>query len=78
MADRSTGWRRAIFKRDRYRCTYCGCEVHRRDPRHPKYATIDHIVPLSKGGMSIDSNVTTACRECNGKKGNKMPAQVPA
>ena len=33
--------------------------------------TIDHVHPRSKGGDSTWTNLTTACRECNSKKGNK-------
>ncbi len=35
-----------------------------------KYATIDHIQPLSKGGLDAPSNWQLACHECNQKKGN--------
>lgn len=35
----------------------------------PDYPTIDHIVPLSKGGPHLWSNVQVACAECNIAKG---------
>lgn len=53
-----------IFRRDNYTCQYCG--LHSK-----KMMTIDHVHPRSKGGDSSWTNLTTACRECNSKKGNK-------
>ena len=35
--------------------------------------TRDHVVPLSKGGKDLWSNVVTACRNCNIRKGNRTP-----
>lgn len=42
-------------------CSYCG------DPAD----TVDHIVPVSKGGSSEVENLTAACNSCNGGKCNK-------
>lgn len=53
-----------IFLRDEYHCQYCGVEVTR------KTATLDHVLPQSHGGRSIWENCTTACSDCNSKKGN--------
>lgn len=36
--------------------------------------TIDHIFPLSKGGNNTLSNLQIACKRCNSKKGNRLPA----
>lgn len=36
-----------------------------------KKATIDHVIPLSKGGKMYDTNnLVIACERCNSKKGN--------
>lgn len=59
--------RRNIYLRDRYCCQYCG----ERFP--PIELTYDHVIPRSKGGETIWSNILTACLRCNGQKGNKMP-----
>lgn len=43
-------------------CHYCNKEVGRDD------LTMDHIVPLSRGGKSTKGNIVAACKECNSKK----------
>lgn len=43
-------------------CTYCGA---------PGPGTIDHIVPLKRGGAHAASNLTSACFPCNSSKGTK-------
>ena len=58
--------RKQILHRDKYRCGYCGIDIDGAD------ATVDHIVPLSKGGERLDpSNLIAACRSCNSSKKNK-------
>ncbi len=58
----------AIFKRDNYRCQYCGADK--------KPLTIDHIVPKVKGGQDSWTNLVTACQKCNNLKGNKSLKQM--
>jgi len=58
--------RRNVFIRDGYECQYCGIHCT------PKTATLDHVVPKSKGGPSNWQNLVTSCNECNRKKGNKL------
>lgn len=53
--------RQNIFKRDFYRCLYCGSHSN---------LTIDHIMPKSLGGRDAWENLATACQTCNSKKGN--------
>lgn len=57
---------RTLFGRDRHVCAYCG-------NRFPNSAHLsrDHILPKSRGGSNDWMNVVTACKVCNGKKGNK-------
>lgn len=43
-------------------CIYCG------RPLQSTEATIDHIVPLSRGGYTEDENLTACCYECNQNK----------
>lgn len=64
--------RAKVFERDNYVCGICRQPTDRDaqvpDPRAP---TLDHIVPISKGGPHLYSNVQTACFECNWRKGDR-------
>ncbi len=51
-----------------HRCAYCGT--------FRKRLTIDHVVPISKGGAHSKENVVPACGRCNSAKGAKMPTDV--
>jgi 5-methylcytosine-specific restriction endonuclease McrA len=48
-------------------CGYCGIWLHRCD------ATLDHLIPISRGGPDVVENVVTACRDCNDAKGHQLP-----
>lgn len=50
-------------------CYYCG----RKYP--PSELTMDHLVPLIRGGKTIKSNLVTACKECNNKKKYLLPLE---
>ena len=60
----------ALFARDRSLCMYCGNHFSRGE------LTRDHVVPISRGGRDIWSNVVTACLHCNVKKGSRTPQQA--
>ncbi len=63
---------REIFERDGWRCHICKKVVRRDVPRtHPEGATIDHLVPLSDGGVDSPANVATAHNRCNLVKGSR-------
>ena len=52
-------------------CEYCGLKplIIDADNKHPMVATLDHVIPRSKGGAEMDlSNLVVACRPCNAKK----------
>jgi 5-methylcytosine-specific restriction endonuclease McrA len=59
--------RENVYLRDNFTCQYCG---HR---FHPKDLTLDHVVPASKFGRKDWTNMVTACRTCNHRKGNRTP-----
>ncbi len=62
----SADLRRAVFERDNYTCQYCGCSGD--DVR----LEIDHIIPVSRGGVSDIRNLVTACEACNRSKSDKL------
>ncbi len=51
-------------------CHYCG----RRFPAQE--LTMDHIVPVSRGGRSVKGNVVPCCKECNNRKMYKTPVEM--
>lgn len=66
----------SIHDRDAWRCQLCRCKVKvTGNSRDPRQATIDHIIPLSKGGPHSPSNCQTACRRCNTEKSIKAIGQ---
>lgn len=62
----SPALRRQIMERDDYTCQSCG----KRMPDEVGLQ-IDHIVPVSKGGKSVPTNLQVLCSKCNGRKGNR-------
>lgn len=60
----------AVHQRDGYRCRYCGVMTSRRPENlnGPKGRTVDHVIPVSKGGRTNIMNLVTCCRRCNKQK----------
>ena len=54
----------ALFRRDQNVCLYCGQSFLARD------LSRDHVIPISRGGLDVWTNVVTACKRCNAHKGN--------
>jgi phage FluMu protein Com len=65
-AEVAIGLRFDVFKRDGFRCRYCGRSVDDGAILHA-----DHVIPQSKGGPTTKENLVTACFECNIGKSNK-------
>ena len=62
--------REKVFRRDNWTCYICKRKV--RDlHNHPRMGTLDHVIPISKGGSHTYSNIKTCCAECNVRKGDK-------
>ena len=61
--------REFIKKRDNFTCCSCGNSIHA-EPN--LLLEIDHIIPVSKGGCTIEENLQTLCWKCNRAKSNKM------
>jgi len=78
-------YRKWLLKRARQRqgsliCAYCGKKRLMHDSQfhtkseYRRLATIDHVIPLSKGGHRFrESNLVISCWPCNQKKGDKVP-----
>jgi len=77
---RGVRWsRKAVLQRDRYTCIYCGIRPGDRQPgkRLTKHHfTIDHIIPVSRGGKNSWVNTACACQLCNQRKGNRTPHEA--
>ena len=58
--DSNVSW--AVFRRDNYRCQYCG--------KSDIPLTVDHIIRWENMGQSVEDNLISACRKCNKTRGN--------
>ena len=59
-------WQRRVQKGV---CAYCGAQVP------PRELTMDHVVPVARGGRSTKGNVVAACKACNNRKKLLTPAE---
>ncbi|MFX1264595.1 MAG: HNH endonuclease [Promethearchaeota archaeon] len=66
----SGGTQWAIWERDDFRCLYCGRHGGKGCP-----LTIDHFVPLSRGGANDPSNYVSCCKRCAKSKGSREPQE---
>ena len=60
-----------IHLRDSGMCAYCGKKVDRKE------ATLDHVLPVSKGGKTTWENCVTACAPCNSNKSDTTKGWKP-
>ena len=63
---KSSWWKEQLAKG---LCHYCGKTFP------PDQLTMDHIIPVARGGTSDRSNVVPACFDCNQKKSAQTPAE---
>lgn len=77
---RGARWsRRAVLQRDEFICGYCGITVGQKQNGKPltrRSFTVDHILPVSRGGKNTWGNTVCACPPCNQRKGNRMPHEA--
>jgi 5-methylcytosine-specific restriction enzyme A len=62
----SQWWKR---KRSSGICYYCGNKFKAVD------LTMDHLIPIVRGGKSVQGNLVPACKECNNKKKYLLPTE---
>lgn len=65
--------RKTPYYRDLFRkgiCHYCGKQFP------PEDLTLDHIVPVARGGRSTKGNLVVCCRSCNQEKKFLTPAEL--
>lgn len=59
-----------LYARDEWRCQYCF-------KRYPERSlTLDHVLPVARGGKKTWTNIVTACLKCNQKKGHRTPEEA--
>ena len=56
-----TSFRQSIFQAWGHRCAYCGAQAE----------SLDHVLPRSKGGLTVRHNLVPACLRCNGAKSHR-------
>lgn len=66
-AKMTAGLRYDILKRDNFKCVICGADAN----THGVILHVDHIKPVAKGGLTVEENLQTLCRDCNLGKGAK-------
>jgi 5-methylcytosine-specific restriction endonuclease McrA len=54
--------RAEVLQRDYFTCHYCGQEAN----------TVDHLIPISKGGTDEATNMVAACIKCNSGKRDRI------
>jgi 5-methylcytosine-specific restriction endonuclease McrA len=62
--------RRNVYRRDNFQCQYCAARPGL------KQLSIDHVIPVSKGGENSWENCVVSCVRCNTRKGNRTPEQA--
>lgn len=60
----------SMYRRDQHQCGYCG-RVYREDK-----LSRDHIIPISRGGPNIWTNVITSCKTCNREKDSFLLEEI--
>ncbi len=69
----SAALRQRVAEASRFRCGYCLTSQHVVGP----FLEIDHIIPVSQGGTSDETNLFLACPMCNSHKANRLEFTDP-
>jgi len=70
-------WRRKLWKKQGKLCHWCGMPMMRTTMHDPNsvslLATIEHVIPLARGGLDNANNIVLAHLICNTRRGHDMP-----
>lgn len=66
-----SGLREFLLNMQEKKCLYCNKIFNKNILQDSK--SIDHFIPVSKGGLNEFNNIVLCCRSCNSKKKNKLP-----
>lgn len=61
---------RRLMLAQKNRCFYCQKLMHQERYLDSLRATLDHVIPRSKGGPNDETNLVAACHSCNKRKGD--------
>lgn len=66
-----------VYERDKWICALCGLIVDKSlfGTKHPMGPSLDHVIPVSKGGKHTLDNLQLAHISCNGKKTDTLPGR---
>ncbi len=59
-----------VYLRDEHRCQYCSVKFTERE------LTLDHVLPVVRGGRKTWENIVAACMRCNQRKSDRRPEEV--
>jgi 5-methylcytosine-specific restriction endonuclease McrA len=59
-----------VYARDGFQCQYCG------ERKKTSELTYDHVIPRSRGGQTVWTNIVSCCSTCNEWKGGRTPEQA--
>ncbi|MBO5724172.1 MAG: HNH endonuclease [Lentisphaeria bacterium] len=65
---RKSSWWRSLL--DKGECHYCHGKFK------PEELSMDHVVPVARGGKSVKGNIVPCCKECNNRKKYMTPAEM--
>lgn len=65
-------WRKRMWRLGFRDCHWCHVRMNQ-TPNHLQQMTVDHVIPLARGGLDNSNNWVPACLKCNGERGHAMP-----
>jgi hypothetical protein len=67
---------RHVLIRDNFTCVYCGTASDAKtEGTNRGILSVDHLVPITRGGSGAVPNLACACRACNGEKNDRTPEE---